>query len=84
MLTFTLIIKNSNPVDTLNQDDIINVTPLNGIFFTGDEDADIIEVGDTITFECTDDDKVPNNGLDDIEVRCLPGGWFDTPDWPGN
>ena len=66
------------------QDDIIYVAPLNGTFFTADEDADIIEVGDTITFECTDDDKVPNNGLDDIEVRCLPGGWFDTPDWPGN
>ena len=65
-------------------DDITYVTPTNGTFFTGDEDTDIIEVDDTITFECTDNDKVPYNGLDDIEVRCLLEGWFDTPDWPGN
>ena len=65
------------------QEDIINTTRVNGTFFTA-ETAETIDVDDTVTFECTDDDKVPNNGLDDIEVRCLQGGWFDEPDWPGN
>ena len=62
---------------------MVYVTPITGTFFTA-ETAEIIEKDDTITFECINEDKVPNNGLDDIEVRCLQGGWFDTPDWPGN
>ena len=65
------------------QEDILNTTRVNGTFFTA-ETGETIDVDDTITFECTDEDKVPNNGLDDIEVRCLQGGSFDEPDWPGN
>jgi hypothetical protein len=57
------------------------VTPLNGIFSTTAEGEE--PVGDSIAFECTDKDKVPNNGFPEIEVTCVIEGYYATPEWPG-
>ncbi len=41
-----------------------------------------MDVGETIAFECTDPDKVPNDGSPEVEVTCVTGGWYDPPVWP--
>lgn len=64
------------------QDDVTLITPSDGIFFT-EETAETIEKDEVIAFSCTDSEKVPNNGEDEIETRCLLGGEFENPEWPG-
>ena len=72
----------ANFEDAESDEDITEITPLTGIFMTDSEEETAF--GETITFECTDEDKVPNEvGLAEIEVRCLLGGSFEVPQWPG-
>ena len=78
--TFTPTISKCTPIPCTDED-ITFVTPLNGIFMTDAEDE--ISFGESITFECTDEDKVPNEiGVPELEVRCLLGGHFEVPQWP--
>ena len=80
--TFTPTTAKCTPIPCTDED-ITDTTPLSGIFYTESEDE--VAFGDSITFECTDEDKVPNQiGLPEIEVRCLLGGIFEVPEWPGN
>ena len=63
----------------------MDATPLSGKFYADLDD--IVALGDSISFTCTDEDKVLNNGLDEMEVPCLLGGTFEWPNktiiWPG-
>ena len=80
--TFTPTTAKCTPIPC-TAEDITDITPLNGIFYTESEDE--VAFGESITFECTDEDKVPNQiGVPEIEVRCLLGGTFQVPEWPGN
>lgn len=77
-------------------DDIVNIIPISGTFTTDAIDLEdpyedqtdvVVEKDESITFTCTDEDKVPNvKGLDEVEVTCLLGGTFEwanqTIEWP--
>lgn len=81
--TFTRTLAKCAPIPC-TMDDITSITPLSGIFETDPED--IVEKDKSVTFTCTDEAKVPNNGLDAIEATCLLGGVFEWPnktiEWP--
>ena len=59
------------PIPCLDAD-IINITQTDGLFVTEDEGP--INVGESVTFLCTDEERVPNDdNRAEIQVNCLLG-----------